>query len=84
VPDREEGRRRHGHASEEHCLSVVIPQNKRGISDICDQKAKQAYFEPVTVGGYPGVFADSQDGRASGSCTLLVGEAMIAHLKGAA
>jgi hypothetical protein len=69
---------------------------------------------PVTVSGYPGVFADTQDGRPSGSCTLWigitdqlaysvvtsitvgankattcasaqkVGEAVIAHLKGAA
>jgi hypothetical protein len=91
-----------------------VPQNKGGISDIYAQKAKQAYFEPVTVNGYPGVFADTQDGRASGSCTLWVGitdqlayavvtsiavgqnkattcasaqkvgEAVIAHLKGAA
>ncbi|SEP54147.1 Protein of unknown function, partial [Amycolatopsis saalfeldensis] len=51
----------------------AVPQNKGGISDIYDQKAKQAYFEPVTIGGYPGVFADTQDGRASGSCTLWVG-----------
>jgi hypothetical protein len=51
----------------------AVPQNKGGISDIYDQKAKQAYFEPVTVNGYPGVFADTQDGRPSGSCTLWVG-----------
>lgn len=91
-----------------------VPQNTGGISDIYDQKSKQAYFEPVTVSGYPGVFADTQDGRPSGSCTLWigitdqlaysvvtsitvgankattcasaqkVGEAVIAHLKGAA
>ncbi|MDT8911014.1 DUF3558 domain-containing protein [Amycolatopsis sp. PS_44_ISF1] len=51
----------------------AVPQNKGGISDIYDQRAKQAYFQPVTVDGYPGVFADTQDGRPSGSCSLWVG-----------
>ncbi|MDT8915489.1 DUF3558 family protein [Amycolatopsis sp. PS_44_ISF1] len=51
----------------------AVPENKGGISDIYSQKSRQAYFQPVTVDGYPGVFADTQDGRASGSCTLWVG-----------
>ena len=51
----------------------AVPQNNGGISDIYSQKSREAYFEPVTVNGYPGVFADIQDGRASGSCTLWVG-----------
>lgn len=51
----------------------VVPQNKNGISDIYDQKTRQAYFEPVTVDGYPGVLADTQDGRPSGTCTLWLG-----------
>ncbi|RJQ78271.1 DUF3558 domain-containing protein [Amycolatopsis panacis] len=51
----------------------AVPQNKGGISDIYAQKAKSAYFEPVTVNGYPGAFADMQDGRSSGSCSLWVG-----------
>ncbi|WP_409184105.1 DUF3558 domain-containing protein [Amycolatopsis sp. VS8301801F10] len=51
----------------------VVQQNKNGISDIYDQKARQAYFEPVTVDGYPGVLADTQDGRPSGTCTLWLG-----------
>ena len=51
----------------------AVPQNKGGISDIYDQQSRQAYFQPVTVNGYPGVFADTQDGRPSGSYTLWVG-----------
>lgn len=62
-----------GEIQENHVNVGAVPQNNRGISDIYDQKSRQAYFQPVTVGGYPGVLADTQDGRASGSCTLWVG-----------
>jgi hypothetical protein len=92
----------------------AVPQNKGGISDIYAQKAQSAYFEPVSISGYPGVYASTNDARPSGSCQLWagvtdqlalsvvtnigagslktnpcpkareVGEAMIAHLKGAA
>jgi hypothetical protein len=51
----------------------ALPQNKGGISDIFDQKSSQAYFEPVTIDGYPGVFAAKADGRPSGNCVLWVG-----------
>ncbi|MEV6895761.1 DUF3558 domain-containing protein [Amycolatopsis sp. NPDC051372] len=51
----------------------ALPQNKNGISDIYDQKAQSAYFEPVTVNGYPGVLADAHDGRPSGNCQLWLG-----------
>ncbi|WP_197284925.1 DUF3558 domain-containing protein [Sciscionella sediminilitoris] len=50
-----------------------VPPNTGGISDIYDQKERQAYFEPTTVDGYPAVFADTQDGRPSGTCTLWLG-----------
>lgn len=100
---------------EENSVSLApLTQNKGGLGDIYGKKPQDAYFEPVTVGGYPGVFADAQDGRSSGACQLWVGvtdqlavsvitgisvgsnktnpcpiaqkvgEAMIAHLKGAA
>lgn len=92
----------------------AVPQNKGGIGDIYAQKAKSAYFQPVTLSGYPGVFASTEDGRSSGVCQLWagvtdhlavsiitsinggsnksdpcpiaqkVGNALIAHLKGAA
>lgn len=51
----------------------AISQNKGGIGDIYDQKAKSAYFEPVTLSGYPGVFASIDDGRPSGVCQLWAG-----------
>ncbi|WP_326567319.1 DUF3558 domain-containing protein [Amycolatopsis rhabdoformis] len=51
----------------------ALPQNKGGISDIYDQKSSQAYFQPVTIDGYPGVFASKADGRPSGNCVLWVG-----------
>ncbi|WP_336162017.1 DUF3558 domain-containing protein [Amycolatopsis sp. VC5-11] len=50
-----------------------LPQNKGGISDIYAQKAKQAYFEPVKVSDYPGLFAATDDARSDGSCQLWVG-----------
>lgn len=53
--------------------NTPIEQNKHGISDIYDQKAKQAYFEPTTVNGYPAVFAATEDSRSNGICTLWVG-----------
>ncbi|MEW2507192.1 DUF3558 domain-containing protein [Amycolatopsis sp. NPDC047767] len=52
---------------------TALPQNDHGISDIYDMKAQQAYFEPTSIEGYPAVFADTQDGRSSGTCTLWVG-----------
>jgi hypothetical protein len=51
----------------------AVPQNKGGISDIYAQKARSAYFEPVTLSGYPGVYASTDDARPSGSCQLWVG-----------
>lgn len=50
-----------------------LPGNKNGISDIYAGKAQAAYFDPVTVAGYPGVFSDVHDGRPSGNCTVWVG-----------
>jgi hypothetical protein len=50
-----------------------LPQNTGGISDIYTKKTGAAYFEPVDINGYPGVYTDIQDARADGSCTLWVG-----------
>ncbi|MDT8910490.1 DUF3558 domain-containing protein [Amycolatopsis sp. PS_44_ISF1] len=52
---------------------TALPQNTGGISDIYSNKSGSAYFEPVDVSGYPGVFTDVQDARTEGSCTLWVG-----------
>ena len=53
-------------------FSPLTP-NKHGISDIYAQKSKEAYFEPTTVNGYPAVYADQFDSRASGACSLWIG-----------
>ncbi|MYW92199.1 DUF3558 domain-containing protein [Amycolatopsis rubida] len=61
-------------ASNQNFVNIgALPQNKNGISDIYAQKDKQAYFTPTSIDGYPAVFADTQDGRPSGSCSLWVG-----------
>ncbi|HWD04535.1 MAG TPA: DUF3558 domain-containing protein [Amycolatopsis sp.] len=60
--------------SEQNQVAIrPLPQNHAGISDIYDQKDKDVYFQPVTINGYPGVFADVQDSRPSGGCTLWLG-----------
>ncbi|MGW4058982.1 DUF3558 domain-containing protein [Amycolatopsis sp. NPDC004747] len=47
--------------------------NKNGLSDIYAQKAGSAYFEPLTVAGYPAVSTNVSDLRSSGNCPLWVG-----------
>jgi hypothetical protein len=47
--------------------------NKNGLSDIYAGKAKDKYFEPTTVEGYPGVYSDIVDNRSGGDCVLWVG-----------
>ncbi|MEC3974674.1 DUF3558 domain-containing protein [Amycolatopsis sp. H20-H5] len=50
-----------------------LPVNTGGLSDIYAGKKQAAYFEPVTVSGYPAVFSEIQDSRTSGFCALWVG-----------
>ncbi|GAA3534400.1 DUF3558 domain-containing protein [Amycolatopsis ultiminotia] len=50
-----------------------LTPNKNGLSDTYALKPKQAYFEPTTVEGYPGVYASQSDARTRGSCALTVG-----------
>ncbi|WP_027928277.1 DUF3558 domain-containing protein [Amycolatopsis benzoatilytica] len=52
---------------------IPVTLNKNGLSDIYALKARQAYFEPLTVEGYPAVFANQLDDRKDGSCNLYVG-----------
>jgi hypothetical protein len=47
--------------------------NENGLSDIYGQQAGKAYFEPVTVAGYPAVSTNISDLRSSGNCPLWVG-----------
>ncbi|KAA9166660.1 DUF3558 domain-containing protein [Amycolatopsis acidicola] len=58
-------------------LNVVyispITGNKNGLSDTYALKSKFAYFEPTTVSGYPAVYAEADDSRSIGDCSLWVG-----------
>ncbi|MFG1646332.1 DUF3558 domain-containing protein [Amycolatopsis sp. NPDC049252] len=47
--------------------------NKNGLSDIYAQKASSAYFEPLTIAGYPAVSTNVSDLRSDGDCPLWVG-----------
>jgi hypothetical protein len=61
-------------ASESNVVSISpFTANKNGLSDVYAQKAGSAYFEPLTVGGYPAVSTNVSDLRASGNCPLWVG-----------
>jgi len=44
-----------------------------GISGIYANREQDKYFEPVTIEGYPAVFAADADLRSSGTCALWVG-----------
>jgi hypothetical protein len=50
-----------------------ITGNKNGLADMYRGRERFEDFRPVEVDGYPGVFANSPDLRASGSCDLAVG-----------
>lgn len=59
-------------------ISIVLHSKQPlGIAGIYRNKAQfpdqYAYFEPIDLGGFPGVFAAPIDGRADGSCQLAVG-----------
>jgi Protein of unknown function (DUF3558) len=41
-----------------------------GLRDIYVQKQQMAYWQPVTVDGYPAVFDDPVDQRADGTCRM--------------
>jgi hypothetical protein len=48
--------------------------NTHGLSDLYAKQSTFAYWQPTTVAGYPGVYADSvKDQRADGDCVLNVG-----------
>lgn len=53
----------------------VLTADKNGISDIYANRdsGNFAYFEPVQVDGYPGVYGEPKDDRANGSCSLFLG-----------
>ncbi|MBB2933181.1 hypothetical protein FHX82_000201 [Amycolatopsis bartoniae] len=50
-----------------------LKANKNGLGDIYANKAKDQYFEPTTISGYPAVYAGISDTRSDGDCSLWVG-----------
>lgn len=61
-------------ASESNVVSVSpLTANKNGLSDIYAHKTANAYFEPLTVAGYPAVSTNVSDLRSGGDCPLWVG-----------
>ncbi|GAB3574074.1 DUF3558 domain-containing protein [Amycolatopsis endophytica] len=44
-----------------------------GLTGVYANRAQDNYFEPVTIEGYPAVFAANADLRGSGTCALWVG-----------
>lgn len=53
-------------------VSIIIG-NPNGLADLYRVREKDAYFEEVTVNGYPGVFHERIDLRDRGNCSLAVG-----------
>ena len=56
-------------------LGIVVRDDwPHGLSDLYARKDSLGYFEPVSLAGYPAVFAAERDERQSvGSCVLSVG-----------
>lgn len=54
---------------------TLLKNQPLGIAGIYrnHQQSPDAYFIPVDIAGFPGVFADGYDGRKNGSCLLSVG-----------
>ena len=54
---------------------TLLNNQPLGIAGIYrnQEQGRYGYFEPVDVAGYPGVYADANDGRKEGACTLNVG-----------
>jgi hypothetical protein len=50
-----------------------LTRNKGGLSDTYRVRELNAYFIETTVDGYPAVFTEGSDGRATGHCGLIVG-----------
>ena len=46
---------------------------RHGLADIYVQRRTAAYWQPVSVAGYPGVLTDTVDERSAGTCRLDLG-----------
>ncbi|WP_194906718.1 DUF3558 domain-containing protein [Catenulispora rubra] len=51
----------------------AVPADTSGLSAVYDQKLNAAYFEPLTIDGYPALHAGNEDKREYGQCTSYVG-----------
>ncbi len=52
----------------------LLTRLHRGLRDICAQRHTMAYWQPVAVGGYPGVLGDVSDERSTtAACRLYLG-----------
>lgn len=61
-------------AQESGTISVgFLTVNEGGMANIYHNRDDFEYFEPTTVDGYPGVFAESVDLRDRGSCNIIIG-----------
>ncbi|SFP84578.1 Protein of unknown function [Amycolatopsis arida] len=61
-------------AQPENTIAVsAFRSNPNGLGDIYDQRNEQEYFDEVTIGGYPAVFASELDRRDDGRCALWIG-----------
>jgi Protein of unknown function (DUF3558) len=56
-------------------LAVGWAYDTPGLGALYARRAKQAYFQPTAILGYPAVFANKEDFRATGHCVLSVGVA---------
>jgi hypothetical protein len=52
---------------------VVWPLDGLNLVDLYERRDEMAYFEELTVLGYPAVFAHTDDWRGKGHCILHVG-----------
>jgi hypothetical protein len=53
-------------------VGLVTPLH-HGLSDIYAQRGSAAYWQPVTIAGYPGVLTDTVDERSAGTCRMDLG-----------
>ncbi|OXM74676.1 DUF3558 domain-containing protein [Amycolatopsis thermalba] len=50
-----------------------LGNQQTGLTGVYANRAQDKYFEPVTIDGYPAVFAANADLRSRGTCALWVG-----------
>lgn len=51
----------------------VVTENPDGLDTVYRNQSQNAYFEPTSIAGYPGVYTGIVDSRDTGSCDLWIG-----------